>query len=123
MYDESPTSANEYLDDQNNFENQEYNYQPDEQIDSSPFKDDPLGNISQSLPKTEVITTKDEDIVKGQFLNNIASMTANIASFEEKKIDGGKNAVVFYKMQVGFSKNNKSWYLEKRYSEFDALNI
>jgi len=55
-------------------------------------------------------------------MNNIASMTINIGSFEEKKIDGGKNAVVFYKMQVGFTKNNKSWYLEKRYSEFDTLN-
>jgi hypothetical protein len=31
-------------------------------------------------------------------MNNIASMTANIASFEEKKVDGGKNAVVYYKM-------------------------
>jgi hypothetical protein len=50
-------------------------------------------------------------------------MTASIDSFEEKKVDGGKNAVVFYKMQVGFTKNNKSWSLQKRYSEFDHLNI
>ena len=55
-------------------------------------------------------------------MNNIASMIINISTFVEKKIDGGKNAVVFYKMQVGFTKNNKSWWLEKRYSEFDSLN-
>ena len=55
-------------------------------------------------------------------MNNIASMKVNIASFNEKKIDGGKNNVVFYKMIIGFTKNNKQWFLEKRYSEFDALN-
>lgn len=55
-------------------------------------------------------------------MNNIASMKVNINSFEEKKIDGGKNNVVFYKMQIGFTKNNKSWYLDKRYSDFDTLN-
>lgn len=56
-------------------------------------------------------------------MNNIASMKCSINSFEEKKVDGGKNAVVFYKMQVGFTKNNKTWYIEKRYSDFDSLNI
>jgi len=50
-------------------------------------------------------------------------MKCSINSFEEKKVDGGKNAVVFYKMQVGFTKNNKTWYIEKRYSDFDSLNI
>ncbi len=48
-------------------------------------------------------------------------MHASIDSFEEKKIDGGKNNVVFYKMIVGFSKNNKKWFIMKRYSDFDAL--
>ena len=52
----------------------------------------------------------------------IASLSINIFNFEEKKIDGGKNAVVFYKVQVGFTKKNKKWFLQKRYSEFDALN-
>lgn len=46
----------------------------------------------------------------------------DIPSFEEKKADGGKNNVIFYKVVVGFSKNNKRWFLEKRYSEFDALD-
>lgn len=48
-------------------------------------------------------------------------MTAEIPSFEEKKIEGGKNLVVFYKMLVGFTKNNRRWVLYKRYSDFDAL--
>ena len=65
MYGESPDSNNEYLDNQNNYENQEYDeeYQKDEdeQIDSIPFKDHPLGNIPQ-IDKTEVITTKDDEI-------------------------------------------------------------
>lgn len=55
-------------------------------------------------------------------MNNIASMKVNISSFDEKKIDGGKNNVVFYKMVIGFTKNNKNWFIEKRYSDFDALN-
>ena len=37
-------------------------------------------------------------------------------------MDGGKNSVVFYKVQVNFTKKNKKWFLSKRYSEFDALN-
>ena len=56
-------------------------------------------------------------------MNNIASMKVNISSFDEKKIDGGKNNVVFYKMVIGFTKNNKNWFIEKRYSDFDALNV
>lgn len=52
----------------------------------------------------------------------IASMTCNIEEFVEKKIDGGKNNVVFYKMVLGFMKNKKSWCLEKRYSDFDTLD-
>lgn len=48
-------------------------------------------------------------------------MMIDIPSFEEKKADGNKN-VIFYKVVVGFSKNNKRWFLEKRYSEFDALD-
>lgn len=49
-------------------------------------------------------------------------MTAEVHSFEEKKIDGGKNNVIFYKLIIGFVKNNKRWILEKRYSDFDALD-
>ena len=48
-------------------------------------------------------------------------MNASIDSYEEKKIDGGKNNVVFYKMIIGFMKNNKKWFIMKRYSDFDAL--
>lgn len=51
----------------------------------------------------------------------IASMTASIPSFEEKRVDGGKNAVVFYKLMIGFTMNNRRWVLNKRYSDFDAL--
>ena len=59
---------------------------------------------------------------RGEFVNNIQSMMIDIPSFEEKKIDGGKSNVIFYKVVVGFSKNNKRWFLEKRYSDFDALD-
>jgi hypothetical protein len=48
-------------------------------------------------------------------------MNASIDSFEEKKIDGGKNNVVFYKLIIGFNKNNKKWFIMKRYSDFDNL--
>lgn len=30
--------------------------------------------------------------------------------------------VVYFKMCIGFTKNNKRWYLDKRYSDFDALD-
>ena len=46
----------------------------------------------------------------------------DIPSFEERKVDGGKNNVVFYKLVIGFQKNNKKWFLLKRYSEFDTLD-
>jgi len=49
-------------------------------------------------------------------------MTADVPSYEEKRIDGGKNNVIFYKLQIGFSKNNKRWFLLKRYSDFDTLD-
>ena len=52
--------------------------------------------------------------------NVVASMTCEVPSFQEKKVDG-KN-VVFFKVQVGFSKNNKWWGLERRYREFDDLD-
>ena len=48
-------------------------------------------------------------------------MNAEILSYEERVTDG-KNNVVFYKVQIGFTKNNKKWVLSKRYSEFDALD-
>jgi hypothetical protein len=47
-------------------------------------------------------------------------MNAEINSYEERMI-GNKN-VVFYKVQIGFTKNNRKWILTKRYSEFDDLN-
>ena len=37
-------------------------------------------------------------------------------------MDGGKNNVIFFKIAIGFLKNNKRWFLEKRYSEFDGLD-
>ena len=43
-----------------------------------------------------------------------------VPSFSEK--NEGKNTVVYYKIIVGFTKNNKRWFVEKRYSEFDALD-
>ena len=48
-------------------------------------------------------------------------MTGEVHSFEEKK-EGAKNNVIFYKVIIGFVKNNKRWFLEKRYSDFDALD-
>ena len=59
---------------------------------------------------------------KGEFVNNIQGMMIDIPSFEEKNVEGGKTNVVFYKVVCGFSKNNKRWFLEKRYSEFDTLD-
>jgi len=47
-------------------------------------------------------------------------MTAEIPSFQEKTID--KANVVFYKLQIGFTKNNKRWEILKRYSEFSELD-
>lgn len=49
-------------------------------------------------------------------------MNVEIISYSEKKTEGSKSNVVFYKMQLGFLKNNKRWYIDKRYSEFDALD-
>ena len=56
---------------------------------------------------------------RSENLNICASMNAEISSFEEKKID--KTTVVFYKMIIGFTKNNKKWFILKRYSDFDTL--
>lgn len=52
----------------------------------------------------------------------IVSLNAEVIGFEEKRIDGGKNNVVFYKMQIGFAKSNKRWFMLKRYSDFDTLD-
>lgn len=52
----------------------------------------------------------------------MAVMNIDVPSFTERKIDGGKNNVVFYNVVVGFQKNNKTWTLEKRYSQFDELD-
>ena len=42
-------------------------------------------------------------------------------SYEEKIID--RNSIVYYKMTVGFATGIKrQWTLEKRYSDFDALD-
>lgn len=49
-------------------------------------------------------------------------MSVEVPSFEEKKVDGGKNNVMFFKVIFGFIKGNKRWALEKRYSEFDQLD-
>ena len=54
-------------------------------------------------------------------MNDIQNLTIDIPEFIER-MDGGKNNVIFYKVVIGFSKNNKKWILEKRYSEFDALD-
>jgi hypothetical protein len=49
-------------------------------------------------------------------------MTIEIPTFEEKRVDGGKGTVVFFKMVIGFTKNNRRWTILKRYSDFDNLN-
>ena len=49
-------------------------------------------------------------------------MMVEVPSYVEKKMDAGKSNVIFYKVIVGFTKNNKRWFIEKRYSEFDALD-
>jgi hypothetical protein len=49
-------------------------------------------------------------------------MTGEVPDFEEKQIDGGKNNVVFFKLVIGFTKNNKKWMMMKRYSDFDTLD-
>ena len=54
-------------------------------------------------------------------LNIIASMTVDIPSFTERKDSAGANAV-FFNIVLGFQKNNKTWTIQKRYSEFDALD-
>ena len=54
-------------------------------------------------------------------MNNIASMKVNISSFDEKKIDGGKNNVVFYKMVIGFTKNSKNWFIENNIRAYMEL--
>ena len=54
--------------------------------------------------------------------NVISSMTADINQFVENNANGAKNIVVFYKLVIGFSKNNKQWALMKRYSDFDGLD-
>ena len=48
-------------------------------------------------------------------------MNADIPSYEMRMPDG-KNNVVFYKVHIGFTKNNKKWVMNKRYSEFDTLD-
>ena len=52
--------------------------------------------------------------------NVTAAMTIDVPSFTERKDAGA--TVVFYNVVVGFQKNNKSWTLQKRYSEFDGLD-
>jgi hypothetical protein len=47
-------------------------------------------------------------------------LAANVVSFEEKIVDGGKK-VVFYKVMVGFLIGNNNWIMEKRFSDFDSL--
>ena len=85
-------------------------------LSSSPSQEDPSPQKSPSKPTT------DNELVQSDTPNAITSLNINIFNFEEKKIDGGKNSVVFYKVQVNFTKKNKKWFLSKRYSEFDALN-
>ena len=50
----------------------------------------------------------------------MVGLTASIQSFVENHIDG-KN-VVFYKVEIGFQKNQRTWSMEKRYSDFDTLD-
>ena len=45
-----------------------------------------------------ISTKDDQDKGLHDAPNMIASFNINIFNFEEKKVDGGKNAVVFYKV-------------------------
>ena len=69
-----------------------------------------------------IISTAEDDPKSRVGDNFIQSMSVDVPSFEEKKVDGGKNNVVFFKVIFGFIKGNKRWFLEKRYSEFDQLD-
>ena len=85
-------------------------------------KIDPKSGPLMSEPKMQVISTKDPlPQVQTANLNIIASMTVDIPSFTERKDSAGANAV-FYNIVIGFQKNNKTWTIQKRYSEFDALD-
>jgi len=79
-----------------------------------------LGLIIPSKKKIQVISTANDDddgketdakMQKGEFVNNIQGMMVEVPSYEEKKMDGGKNNVIFYKIIVGFTKNNKKWFV------------
>ena len=108
--------------DPKNFE--EYGNESDDenQIDSKGGKREekpsinPLGQQDLSYANTN----SEQIQVQAKTENVIVSLTADIIGFEEKHIE--KNNVIFYKMQIGFTKNNKRWFQLKRYSDFDTLD-
>ena len=85
-------------------------------------KFDPLA--SPLLKKMDVIDTNEESAATlaqaAMNANVIAAMTADVPSFSERK--EGSATVVFFNVVLGFQKNNKTWTVQKRYSEFDALD-
>jgi len=61
-----------------------------------------------------------EDLIKkGEFVNNIQSLSVEVPSYKEAYKDG--KSVVFFNMVIQ-SRGNKKWELDKRYSEFDSLD-
>ena len=90
--------------------------------EASGDKFDPLGG--PLAKKMDVIDTSEESAAAkaaaAMNINVIAAMTVDVPSFTERK-EGGAT-VVFFNVVLGFQKNNKSWTVPKRYSEFDALD-
>ena len=61
----------------------------------------------------------EELIKRGEFVNNIINLTIEVPSFKEAWKDGKQ--VVFFNIIIT-SRGGKKWTLDKRYSEFDALD-
>ena len=90
--------------------------------EASGDKFDPLGG--PLAKKMDVIDTSEESAASqhqaAMNTNVIAMMTADVPSFSERK--EGSATVVFFNVVIGFQKNNKTWTVQKRYSEFDVLD-
>jgi hypothetical protein len=112
----------------NNFNNNflEDEESDDEQINSSTAGTaaqdftDPLAEVVKSVNDVGYVPANNENKNHKEMNCKIVGLTASIPSFEEKHIEG-KN-VVIYQVQIGFQKNQRSWVINKRYSDFDALD-
>ena len=110
----------------------EFEYLDDDEEEKQPGHSDqidPLAQIQSATNSMQGLSLGNKDGHEdggrrhlGDHGNHIQGLYVEIPSYEERKVDGGKNNVVFYKVVIGFQKNNKKWILLKRYSEFDALD-